>query len=59
MMRLTFDWDGVSLQDTLVQNGLAKLSHDFPAMMFIIGFRLRRQESTPSFPLHHQEPLHL
>ena len=30
MMRLTFDWDGVSLQDTLVQNGLAKLSQDFP-----------------------------
>lgn len=30
MMRLTFDWDGVSIQDTLVQNGLAKLSQDFP-----------------------------
>ena len=29
-MRLTFDWDAVSLQDTLVQNGLAKLSQDFP-----------------------------
>lgn len=30
MMRLTFDWDAVSIQDTLVQDGLAKLSQDFP-----------------------------
>ena len=30
MMRLTFDWDGVSIQDALVQSGLAKLSEDFP-----------------------------
>ena len=31
MMRLTFDWDSVGLEDTIVQNGLAKLSQDFPA----------------------------
>ena len=30
MMRLTFDWDSVGLEDTIVQNGLAKLSQDFP-----------------------------
>ena len=29
-MRLTFDWDSVGLEDTIVQNGLAKLSEDFP-----------------------------
>lgn len=31
MMRLTFDWDSVGLEDIIVQNGLSKLSHDFPA----------------------------
>ena len=30
MMRLTFDWDNRGLEDILVQNGLAKLSQDFP-----------------------------
>ena len=30
MMRLTFDWDSVGLEDILVQEGLAKLSQDFP-----------------------------
>ena len=30
MMRLTFDWDSVGLEDKLVQDGLAKLSQDFP-----------------------------
>ena len=30
MMRLTFDWDSVGLEDSLVQQGLAKLSQDFP-----------------------------
>ena len=30
MMRLTFDWDSVGLEDIMVQKGLAKLSHDFP-----------------------------
>ena len=30
MMRLTFDWDYVGLEDKLVQDGLAKLSQDFP-----------------------------
>jgi len=30
MMRLTFDWDSVGLEDKLVQEGLAKLSKDFP-----------------------------
>ena len=30
MMRLTFDWDSVGLEDNLVQEGLAKLSQDFP-----------------------------
>ena len=30
MMRLTFDWDSVGLEDKLVQKGLAKLSQDFP-----------------------------
>ena len=30
MMRLTFDWDSVGLEDIIVQNGLAKLSQDFP-----------------------------
>ena len=29
-MRLTFDWDSVGLEDNLVQDGLAKLSKDFP-----------------------------
>ena len=30
MMRLTFDWDSVGLEDTIVQQGLAKLFKDFP-----------------------------
>ena len=30
MMRLTFDWDNRGLEDIIVQEGLAKLSHDFP-----------------------------
>ena len=30
MMRLTFDWDSVGLEDIIVQDGLAKLSRDFP-----------------------------
>ena len=30
MMRLTFDWDSVGLEDIIVQDGLAKLSQDFP-----------------------------
>ena len=30
MMRLTFDWDSVGLEDIMVQKGLAKLSQDFP-----------------------------
>ena len=38
MMRLTFDWDSVGLEDTIVQNGLAKLSHDFPA--FDVYYRI-------------------
>ena len=29
-MRLTFDWDSVGLEDIIVQDGLAKLSRDFP-----------------------------
>ena len=38
MMRLTFDWDSVGLEDIIVQNGLAKLSHDFPA--FDVYYRI-------------------
>ena len=30
MMRLTFDWDSVGLEDNIVQDGLVILSHDFP-----------------------------
>jgi hypothetical protein len=30
MMRLTFDWDNRGLEDIMVQDGLAKLSQDFP-----------------------------
>ncbi len=30
MMRLTFDWDNRGLEDIMVQEGLAKLSQDFP-----------------------------
>ena len=30
MMRLTFDWDSVGLEDIIVQDGLAKLCQDFP-----------------------------
>jgi len=30
MMHLNFDWDSVGLEDILVQDGLAKLSQDFP-----------------------------
>jgi len=30
MMRLTFDWDNRGLEDIIVQDGLAKLSQDFP-----------------------------
>ena len=29
MMRLTFDWDSVGLEDIIVQDGLAKLYQDF------------------------------
>ena len=29
MMRLTFDWDSVGLEDILVQQGFAKLAEDF------------------------------
>ena len=29
-MYLTFDWDSVGLEDNLVQEGLSKLSQDFP-----------------------------
>ena len=38
MMRLTFDWDAVGLEDTIVQEGLAKLSQDFPE--FNVYYRL-------------------
>jgi|TARA_R110000751_G_scaffold248260_1_gene348037 hypothetical protein len=30
MMYLTFDWDSVGLEDIIVQEGLLKLSQDFP-----------------------------
>ena len=30
MMHLTFDWDSVGLEDIIVQDGLFKLSQDFP-----------------------------
>ena len=30
MMRITFDWDSVGLEDIIVQDGLAKLCNDFP-----------------------------
>ena len=30
MMRLTLEWDWVGLEDIIVQDGLAKLSKDFP-----------------------------
>ena len=29
-MRLTFEWHSVGLEDIIVQDGLAKLSNDFP-----------------------------
>ena len=48
MMYLTFDWDSVGLEDNLVQEGLAKLSQDFPN--YDVYYRIsasRRQESTP------------
>ena len=32
MMRLTFDWDNRGLEDIIVQQGLAKFSHDFPTV---------------------------
>ena len=47
MMRLTFDWDG-GLEDYR-SNGLAKLSHDFPAFDIYYRISASGQAYTPSF----------
>jgi len=45
-MRLTFDWDNRGLEDIIVQDGLAKLSQDFP--QYDVYYRL----SASSFGIH-------
>jgi hypothetical protein len=43
MMQLTFDWDSVGLEDNIVQDGLAKLSQDFP--QYDVYYRISASET--------------